>query len=374
MCCGSLASLWVCLAAVEIPIPDSKRPPDYSLPRQLARLQLKQIVESSGLAASCRRPDVFWTHNDSGDVARLFAFDKQGKPVGECRLPEIKAVDWEDMASLTLDGRPMLLIADVGDNERRRSHGVLHLVDEPLAGVSRGRLVQSVEFTYADGAHNCEAVAFDARRREVLLIEKGGFSPSRVFLLAWPAAGAKGRVVARPVATLRMSPTGMDVSPDGRRAVVATYFSAMEFVRADDETWGDAFSRGGKRVPAPARSQGEAVCYGRDGRTLYYTSEGRASPFWEVTSKPRRNPFQRPDVPAPLSDQAVAFAQSAALAGDRRDANAEAWAGLPGPQSNPLEGKWASRRRVGAETRPGEPERPNCESSRIECSSSSRAH
>src|SRR5438477_556362 len=43
----------------------------------------ERIDESSGLAASRKYPGCLWTHNDSGDSARLFLLDAQGKTLSE---------------------------------------------------------------------------------------------------------------------------------------------------------------------------------------------------------------------------------------------------------------------------------------------------
>jgi hypothetical protein len=74
----------------------------------------------------------------------------------------------------------------------------------------------------------------------------------------------------------------MDISPDGRRAVVLTYGSAYEYTRLGKESWGDAFARKGRELKMPTRRQGESICYGPDGKTLYLTSEKLPTPLLEV--------------------------------------------------------------------------------------------
>jgi len=41
------------------------------------------VDEASGLAAGRRTRGILFTHNDSGDSARIFAFFDDGEPVGE---------------------------------------------------------------------------------------------------------------------------------------------------------------------------------------------------------------------------------------------------------------------------------------------------
>ena len=76
--------------------------------------------------------------------------------------------------------------------------------------------------------------------------------------------------------------TAMDISADGLRAVVLTYGHAREYARGREESWARAFARGERAITMPRREQGETICYGSDGQTLYLTSEGEAQPLWEV--------------------------------------------------------------------------------------------
>ncbi|VAX19112.1 hypothetical protein MNBD_IGNAVI01-2275, partial [hydrothermal vent metagenome] len=61
-------------------------------------IESNEINEASGIAASRKNPGLFWTHNDSGDNARLFAFDSLGRHRGEFLLAGIQNRDWEDIA------------------------------------------------------------------------------------------------------------------------------------------------------------------------------------------------------------------------------------------------------------------------------------
>jgi hypothetical protein len=53
----------------------------YGKPRQVATLANSRVSESSGLACGRQDRGVFWTHNDSGDSARVFAFTIRGEHV-----------------------------------------------------------------------------------------------------------------------------------------------------------------------------------------------------------------------------------------------------------------------------------------------------
>src|SRR6185369_14434409 len=96
-----------------------------------------RIAESSGLAAATREPAVWFTHNDSGDVARVFAVGADGRTLATYRLAGAEAIDWEDMAAApAADGTPTLWLADIGDNDARRDSVTVYAAPEPL--VRRG--------------------------------------------------------------------------------------------------------------------------------------------------------------------------------------------------------------------------------------------
>ena len=117
-----LSVISLLLLATQLRAGDSVEPPEskYGEPVKLCNLENKAISESSVLAASRLASDRYWTHNDSGDKARLFCFDLLGRHLGTCRLKRVKSIDWEDMCSFVLDGRPQLAVADTGDNLGRR--------------------------------------------------------------------------------------------------------------------------------------------------------------------------------------------------------------------------------------------------------------
>jgi len=261
----------------------------YAAPRRLAELANARISESSGLAASTRTPGLFWTHNDSGDEPRLYLFDKNGRDLGFCDLVDVFAYDWEDLVSFRADGKHYLLICDVGNNGRAAAVQMLHLIEEPECDPERGldalqaTVLRTIFFSYEDDHRDCEAVAVDPSDKTILFVSKERDVECTVYALPWPEEIPDKAFVARPIARLKVPPvTALDVSPDGRRAVLGTYLNAYEFARGENEPWAEAFARLPRQVNLPQRRQGESICYGADGKTLYLTSEKRPTPLWEV--------------------------------------------------------------------------------------------
>ena len=60
---------------------------------RVGRIEHEPVRESSGIAASRRHPGVFWTHNDKGDAARLYAIDGTGKLLAEFAV-DARNDDW----------------------------------------------------------------------------------------------------------------------------------------------------------------------------------------------------------------------------------------------------------------------------------------
>lgn len=268
--------------------PAAAVPIAYEKPRQLAELANKKVTESSGLACSRRRKGVFWTHNDSGDKPRVYAFNNKGEDLGTFDVAGARAADWEDMASVRLGKTSYLLLADVGDNDTRRKDRTLYFVKEPALPAGRKpaagkiKVAKVVRFKYPDGPQNCEAVAIDPKTRTVYVITKAA-PVCKVFAVRIPKGQAKGVATARPVAALTVPiVTAMDISPDRARCIVLTYGHAYEYARKPGEKWKDAFGREPREIKMPARAQGESICYGLDGKTLYLTSEKLPTPLWEV--------------------------------------------------------------------------------------------
>ena len=142
------------------------------------QIENSEIDEASGLAASRRRSDLLWTHNDSGAPPRLYAVGVDGRDHGAVDVRGASNVDWEDLAAFQIDEVPYLLIADVGDNDAERRSVMLYIVEEPELRRDRfedGTAVSvawSLEVVFEDGPVDCEGVAVDVPGQRVLLVSK----------------------------------------------------------------------------------------------------------------------------------------------------------------------------------------------------------
>lgn len=258
----------------------------YAAAKQLCELEERDIGESSGLIASVRHPGVFWTHNDSGHDPKLYAFDRQGKHLGTCKVDKAKCEDWEDIASMQINGQSYLVVGDVGDNLKKRDNCRLYFVPEPETPKGESKAEYTLDFIYQNGPIDCESIAYDVQQHQIILIEKVmlGVS-SRVYAVQLPTVLTKrmeatAKLISRiPV----VMATGMDISSDSVRLIIGTYGPGYEYVRQPEQTWEDVFTKPGRIISLPQRRQGEAICYGGDGQSLFLTSEKKPTPLFEIS-------------------------------------------------------------------------------------------
>ena len=126
------------------------------------RMDLAAIDEGSGLAASHKNANIVWTHNDSGDDARLFAVTPSGQFRGEFFIDGIEAVDWEAITT-DLDGH--LYIGDIGNNRNKRKDLVVYQVDEPRIPIDGPAISGQLKVKARIPFHYPEQTAFPDRKR-----------------------------------------------------------------------------------------------------------------------------------------------------------------------------------------------------------------
>lgn len=259
-----------------------------------------QLDEISGLAASRRHENVLWLHDDGGNPARLFAVSTRGRRLATFHVEGVTKTDWEDIAAFELDGRRYLMLADTGDNGGLRRSLQLHVIEEP-ASLENARLTPawSIAFRWPDGPRDCEAVAVDTERGQILLVSKKREPPELFALPLRPAGDAMQ--TAQPLGTLAGMPppspaeqsdagrarfdrqvTAADVSPDGDTLAVMTYRYLLLYPRGTG-SWAEAVTGAPRVVDLPPLPQAEALGWSADGRHLYATGEFIPAPLYRIT-------------------------------------------------------------------------------------------
>lgn len=277
----------------------SEPPPPFA---QLSGLILApQLDEISGLAASRTHADTLWVLNDGGNAATLYAIGNRGGLQATIHIVGVANTDWEDLAAFDLDGRHYLLIADTGDNGGLRKTLQLHVVEEPRT-LEDGTLrpAWSIVFRWPDGARDCEAVAVDAVRGEVLLISKKRDPPELFVLPLHP--GGDALQIARKLGTLARVPrpdpeelaanprlarirsqvTAADLAPDGHAIAVLTYRDVLVYPRHGKESWARTLAGPPQVHTLPWLPQAEALGWSADSRTLYASGEVSPAPLLQL--------------------------------------------------------------------------------------------
>ncbi len=285
-------------------------------------LQSSELNESSGVA---QVGELLWTHNDSGDLPRLFAFSSDGTLRGQFHVQGAKSIDWEDICAFSRDGKHYLAVGDVGDNSARRPNVFLYIIEVPLDLPAHSvdardgapgdplSVAATLEVTYPTGPVNCEALAYDPCSGAFVLATKELFQ-CRLFRVAAPSLSGEQKVQAELIGQLRLPlVTAGDISPDGKQMVLLTYGPACLLHRTApqatvsqatlsqataSEFRGDQGELDGWQTEGdhavlifelPNRRQGESICFSSDGKRLWLTSEFIPTPLLEVPL-PGRHP------------------------------------------------------------------------------------
>jgi hypothetical protein len=259
----------------------------------LPKIESDSVREASGLAISPKSEALLWTLNDSGGTTDLHLMGVKGEDRGKVKVDGVTNRDWEDLSSFTLDGTDYLLIADTGDNQAKHDTSKLLIVREPTLPETGKMLAASVkvertiEFRFEGGPVDCESVAVDAGSGKIILLSKRT-QPPQVFELplkpASPGIQTAKRIGTTTVespagATLPFGnqPTALDISQDGKKAAVVTYYGAFVFTRAKEESWADAFAKKPKSLGPHGLPQAESIAFSKDGNSLLVVSEGKHS-------------------------------------------------------------------------------------------------
>lgn len=266
---------------------------EFSQAQTTVELQCKALTESSGLAVSTRDPQIVWTHNDSGDKSRLFAFTRDGKWIAEVELKNARATDWEDMCSFQREGKHYLAVGDVGDNQRKRTSVFIYVIEEPTLDVHASEMVttsaadvERIEVQYASGPADCESLAYDSTTDKFLLATKELIRCRLTTFDAKPNSDGKPVQVSFSQTLALPLTTAADISSDGQWLVIATYGPASLFRRSADGRW-DASEDSLQTLSLPARRQGESICFADDDKSLMLTSEFAPSPLWTIPVEPK---------------------------------------------------------------------------------------
>ena len=286
----------------EAPAFDQSKSP-YEEPKIVGKIESVEIDESSGLAASKCQQDVFWTHNDSGDGAYIFALNSKGGHLGTWKVQNAENFDWEDLAAFKdSSGTCFLYIGEIGNtNKLERTEHKVYRVKEPVVAATgknstrtnplQTEAAEILRFRFSDTPRDAETLMVHPKSGDIYVLTKSAREPSVVYKIS--AAFSAGTVSkAEKIADLALPAvpngllTGGSISPDNTRLFICDYSAGYEMTlpsgaQSFDEIW--------KQKPVVInigdRKQGEAVSYSSDGNSIFATSEKKNAPIIEIRRK-----------------------------------------------------------------------------------------
>ncbi len=271
-------------------------PPDGIVPEVVGRLEDARIREASGLARSQQQPGVLWLINDNGAKEIVHAIDHRGARLGEFDLKKASNKDWEDLASFRLDGKPYLMVADIGDNDAKHDHRTLYFVVEPTPKKKgKEKLSWQLDFAYPGGPRDAEAATVDVDNQRALILSKRDLPPRLYEVPLQPEAedtrtatwlGTVNSLhqptrqeiaIAPSIKDWFWQPVGMDISADNQAAVILSYRTVYYFQRKAGQTWLEALNSKPSRVSLGNFENAESVAFGDNKRTVFVTGENKHS-------------------------------------------------------------------------------------------------
>lgn len=242
-------------------------------PKVERTLKDKAITESSGLARSTYARGVLYTHNDSGDSARVFAVAKSGKTRAVLRLKGASAVDWEDIAA---GPKRSLWVGDIGDNRRARKQIVVYRFTEPKTLPRGGGTItvatKKYTFSYPDRSRDAEALLVHPKTGRLFIVTKSASGSAGIYRAPKKLSRTSTNKLTR-IADAPDRITAGTISRDGKTRVLGSYTHAHTYRGLTSQP---------AVTPLPHRRQGESLEINRRGTKLLLGSEGEKSPVFQI--------------------------------------------------------------------------------------------
>jgi hypothetical protein len=271
----------------------------------LAVILDETLEEASGISESINNPGYLWTHNDSGDEARIFLIDKQGKIKATVHLDSARNRDWEDIAigPGPEEGKTYLYIGDIGDNESEHRYKYIYRLQEPVVDVTRTRDttisdVERIKVKLPDGARDAESLMIDPLTKDLFIISKRELRAS-VYRVPYPQSSKEVMLAELAIPELELDKVSRvdtvlkdgealvrgyhpkyyyqivaaDISPDGSEVLVKSYSNVYYWKRKSNESIIQVLNRAPLILQYDPEPQGEAITFDSKGIGYYTINE-----------------------------------------------------------------------------------------------------
>jgi|1186.fasta_scaffold80278_1 hypothetical protein len=237
----------------------------------VSHLRDSRIKESSGLAVSRSHPGLVYTMNDSGYRPLIYTVNvSTGETVG---VTDIRGGTIEDTESISLDAHGTLWLADLGDNDEKRTNVALYSLPEPGPGTHHVK-AKRYAVSYPDGPVNVETLLLDPHSGAKFIATKVKEKPGEFYALP-KRLSTTSRNLAKDLG--RPSPvkaTDGAFTNDGTEALVRTNDEVYFY---DPATWSLKRS-----LVMPKVEQGESISMESSDTSYLIGSEGPNSPLIRV--------------------------------------------------------------------------------------------
>jgi hypothetical protein len=227
------------------------------------------IREASGITPSFANKNHLWVQEDSGNPPKLFLLKNDGNLADSVYLDGATNYDWEDISRFSNEGKNFIVIGDIGDNGKIRSHCSLYILEEPSLSKDTINSFQEIIFNYSDGPHDAEGFIIEPSTLNLFIFSKEA-DGSTVYQLDYPYQGKS----AVPVHRLNQNMiTSAALSDDGKELLLKSYFNINYYSNKNGSVL-EILKSKPVQLPYSPEPQGEAICFGEGG--FYTLSEGNA--------------------------------------------------------------------------------------------------
>lgn len=232
------------------------------------------IDEASGMADSRSTNNALWVHEDSGNPAELTLISFAGAVLKKVPLRNTINRDWEDMALVQdiSSGKNILYIADIGDNNMQYGIYEIYRFEEPGATDMEINNVEKIQFRYADGPHDAEAILVDKISKDIFIITKRD-TKSGIYKIAYPQNLSAINIAVLEGSLEYSGVTSAAISSDRTELIVKTYTHLNYYTVKENEQLPVSLKRKALSIPYTMEAQGEAICWKKDNKGFFTLSE-----------------------------------------------------------------------------------------------------
>ncbi len=280
----------------------------WSRPRQIGTLESKFLPEASGLAFSKLVAGRLYHHNDSGNGGFFYLTNSSGGQTQKVHIGEFDASssDFEAMATVTLEGKAYVVLADIGDNSAKKLEHDILFFEEQLSYPESINPSFRLKVRYPDHPHDAESLAvypsgdlfiltkewnlqklqsfpdhlFKLPKEQVLatLHHEKSLEPSTPITLEPWGTLELNKLAPTVFNLLSQVPTDMSISPSGNHFLLLTYGSAFEFdynLSSGPLPANWNLGKNVRQIRLKALEQQEGISYTPDGKGFVYSTEKR---------------------------------------------------------------------------------------------------